>query len=762
MFMKKFFLLLALALSLCAQAETIEGTWRYHPVFVGENAANLIDTEQQVYLYGNGYLSKLDKSTSELVTLTKITGLSDVVIGNVYYNYAKHLLVVAYTNSNIDLVYDDGRIVNVSDIHDAIISGSKIINDVTFAGDLIYVATDFGYAVINEPQARIVEYRDYATPLTTAARIGDRLIIGRGNALYGTLDSREKLSDFSSLGVAAQRVVPIDDNTFFAIGSANLARVAFDSDDLACSSSVLVSAAPISVQPTPTGWIVNFRTYYVTTDAQGDNKSGNQTVNKALVSSAPNGDGTLWLVDANGIHKNGESTYFTPNGWRSACPTFWIDYDKMAGKFYITSFADNAVVGSWSTVGNLGPRTICVFTYDGTLWRNETPSALANVASPGQMWTAPWSDKGDYYISQRASNTFYHVQDGQVAQSLTASDYRPTFDHDAAGNLWIVSSRENTNETVKVLPADKVTAATGVSNSDLKTISVPGVKMTQAGNSFKRQDFVVERKNGVFAATSGEYERGICFWRMPDGLDGAAQSVLVKQFVKPSGAVVDWQQIYVTSLAADSTGHIWVGTSKGLFFLDSDNAFNETVNVQTQEVNNGDSPYSMAINRVHVDDQNRKWIGTNDYGLFVLSPDGNEVLAHFTAGNSGLPADNIYDVHCVGTSAFVTTALGIAEFNMQPSAPVVDYAAVSASPTLLYPDFTGYVTISGLERGSYVKITNRKGEVVKELTADGEAAYWDACDDRGERPATGVYYIYAAPGAEQCPAQPQLQVKIIK
>ena len=51
--------------------------------------------------------------------------LNDVNVTGIYYNYDREYLVVAYANSNMDVIDSDGRVTNVSDIKDASLSSSK-------------------------------------------------------------------------------------------------------------------------------------------------------------------------------------------------------------------------------------------------------------------------------------------------------------------------------------------------------------------------------------------------------------------------------------------------------------------------------------------------------------------------------------------------------------------------------------------------------------------------------------------------------------
>ena len=42
--------------------------------------------------------------------------LSDFGVSTIAYSEANNVLVIAYSNSNIDLLFDDGEVVNLSDI----------------------------------------------------------------------------------------------------------------------------------------------------------------------------------------------------------------------------------------------------------------------------------------------------------------------------------------------------------------------------------------------------------------------------------------------------------------------------------------------------------------------------------------------------------------------------------------------------------------------------------------------------------------------
>ncbi|UKI25892.1 MAG: hypothetical protein L6U61_05000 [Bacteroidales bacterium] len=80
------------------------GSWSIYPVFSGNNNNSLVDTDNKVFYLADGWLYSYDKDNDESVFYTKMNGMSDTDISGIYYNYDKKFLLVAYSNSNIDIV----------------------------------------------------------------------------------------------------------------------------------------------------------------------------------------------------------------------------------------------------------------------------------------------------------------------------------------------------------------------------------------------------------------------------------------------------------------------------------------------------------------------------------------------------------------------------------------------------------------------------------------------------------------------------------
>lgn len=776
--MKKLIVLLALLLPLLAlsQEQEIDGTWKFHPSFLLSQASDMIDTEHHVYALANGALVELDKTSGQVRTLSHLNGLSDTKVKNIYYNYDKRYLMVVYSSSNIDLVYEDGRIVNISDLADVVMNASRVINDVTFSPGKAWLATGFGLAVLDDEAMRVTEFRTYGTEFTSLAQVGQWLIACSGSKLYATQGARESLGDFSLQGIslAAARVRAATDTTFFLLGTNALNLCKLNEKNDWVVDSTLVALTPNNLQPTAGGWLANFRAsscYYTIANNEVLTLTKVNGNNTSLFSCSPDADGTVWQIDANGIHEKGKTTYYKPDGMylRSAGITLWYSlYDRWADKFFVTTADQNWYLGNVSHQKH-------ILSYDGSQWTDDTPSALRSTVKLTKLAFIP--GMANSYFAADRTNAFYRVINGQLKGKFVAHGasgllhYPPTTGNangicwepgllvDNHRNLWMIGTwggGSSKYQIVAMLPAEKLLSDT-VNVDDWVTYDYSQFSFSYA----QRQSFV-QSTTDVMAYVGGYHGDQLNFWRLKPGTT-EIEVFKSKDFIDQKGRAIDWYLRETNCLAPDSTGNIWIGAKQGLFYVKADEVFNPGFRVTVPDAADGDdSPYNKTIVCIGVDPYNRKWIGTREDGLFVVSPDGSKVLQHYSTDNSALPSSFIYGVAASADRAVVVTENGVVELDMNDVASATDYTAVTAAPTFVEPGYTGYVTIGQVDVGACVRITDRDGNIVREFTATSNQVAWDTCDETGERVPTGVYSIYAGLSADQLPGTPQVRVKIIK
>jgi ligand-binding sensor domain-containing protein len=145
-----------------------------------------------------------------------------------------------------------------------------------------------------------------------------------------------------------------------------------------------------------------------------------------------------------------------------------------------------------------------------------------------------------------------------------------------------------------------------------------------------------------------------------------------------------------------------------------------------------------------VDGGNRKWIGTENGGVFLLSADGKEELFHFTTFNSPLPSDVILDIEIDGETGevYFGTDRGLISFRYTATDGKENYDELKIFPNPVREDFDGYISISGLKEQSEVKITDAYGGLVYRTASNGGTAVWDGKRFNGQKASTGVYFVF--------------------
>jgi len=764
---KKLFLLAALLLPSIALAQYGSGSWKVHPFFVSAKVQNVVDTHSKVYYLVSGNLYCYDKATGANESFNSSNKLSDVTITGMYYNDIKDYVLLTYDNSNIDIVLSDGRVVNMPEIKDAVVPQSKVINHVTFDNGHAYVATAYGFGVIDDSKFAFTENHFYGVSFSSVAHVGEKLVVGYGPNVRACnfTAKREKYTSFPTVGLnrTTPAYMPIDDTHFFCNSTDSLEVVTVVGN--AYEHVTIAPNRATSIQRTPTGFVANFPSagYYITTDADGGNVT-KTTIKGEMLSCSPNSDGTMWAMGPNGLHKLGESgTAVKPDGIGISTTAFWATYNPGENKFYLASTTDNFMLSS----ANKGAKTE-IWAYDGEQWEDVTPPNVPLWNSgqdtyQGNYWLnfVPGT-KNQYVCATRAAGVM-NVVDGNVAAKYHyASDtncniplkdkYKSATAIDSAGNLWLVQSYKNLSKLVAVLPKEKLlNTAEEVVTADWITPTVSGV---YAG-SFKCSSFAISKKTDIKVFSSGGFQKAIVLWDNEGNINNLTpKTKSFTQLKGHEGDAISWD--YVMCLFAASNGDIWVGTNAGVFSMNPKEAFTAedyTVNHIRSIAEDGSEDYlagGAQVNCIAEDKYGRKFVGTHNDGLYIVSEDGSQVIKHFTTENSVLQANCIYNIayNDATNSILIVTMNGVCEYVLDVTPSAEDYSNVSVFPNPVRPDFTGYVTISQLMDKSNVQIVDDNGNVLMETVSDGGICHWNCCNYYGERVPTGTYTVMASQGGE--------------
>ncbi|HET7733335.1 MAG TPA: T9SS type A sorting domain-containing protein, partial [Paludibacter sp.] len=256
---------------------------------------------------------------------------------------------------------------------------------------------------------------------------------------------------------------------------------------------------------------------------------------------------------------------------------------------------------------------------------------------------------------------------------------------------------------------------------------------------------------------SVRYTPGICVWddngTITDQSDD--KSVFIQSMIFPEVdnngktvlTTVNPSIVYTT--AQDRNGIVWVGTDQGPFlFQNLSKVYNSDYTCSRVKIPRNDSTnladyllVNEKIKAIAIDGANRKWIGTEASGVYLMSENGQQTIQHFTVSNSPLLSNDIISISInpVTGEVFFGTGQGIVSYQSDASEAGNTFSNVYAYPNPVREGFTGIITITGLVENTQVKITDISGNLVCQTVSNGSIATWDGKDAHGRKVSTGIY-----------------------
>ncbi|MGC9344316.1 MAG: two-component regulator propeller domain-containing protein, partial [Bacteroidales bacterium] len=317
-----------------------------------------------------------------------------------------------------------------------------------------------------------------------------------------------------------------------------------------------------------------------------------------------------------------------------------------------------------------------------------------------------------------------------------------TFDRQK--NLWITNS--GVAEPLSVLTRDGEWISYRV--PEITNLNLGDIIITQSGHKW----FILRGGNGLYVYD----DKGT----LENDDDDEMKKVSV---VDRNNKVITNE---IISIAEDRKGNIWLGTNEGVLVYYSPNRVFSGENFYAQQIivprNDGSGlgdPLlgTETVQCIEVDGANRKWLGTRNGGVFLVSEDGLEEVRAFNTDNSPLLSNNISDIAINDESGevFFATNNGIISYVSDATEPDDAFSDVYVYPNPVREDYQGNVIISGLVENTYVKITDVNGNLVHESRSLGGQAVWDGKNLRNERVSTGIYLVF-------CSTEDGLQTHVTK
>ena len=212
---------------------------------------------------------------------------------------------------------------------------------------------------------------------------------------------------------------------------------------------------------------------------------------------------------------------------------------------------------------------------------------------------------------------------------------------------------------------------------------------------------------------------------------------------------------YVSCTVEDKDGNIWVGTQQGPLLLEkgqitaSNPVFTQVKVPRNDGTNYADYLLSgIGITAICIDGGGRKWFGTDNNGVYLISEDNLTQIQHFTTDNSKLLSNHVTSIAINNNTGevFFGTGNGLCSYISDATTPVDEMTKddVYAYPNPVEAGYTGLITIVGLSYDADVKILTSNGKLVAQGRSNGGTFTWNGCDQQGRRVASGVYMVATA------------------
>ena len=747
------------------------GGWQ--TFFSYSNANNIIQSKDKIYALSDGNLFSIDKEYESIETYTKLTGLTDGNISKIAFCQSQNTLVIIYDNCNIDLM-TNSRIINVSDLKRTEMSNKKV-NEIVIDGNYAYLACGFGITVLDVAKAEILDtyiLGEKGTYINVESITfhNDSIYAQSGNTIRYADKKDKNLADFNhwknfyvfSKNIVGDETDPSSINVDSLKSTGDILpisrTISFGESLLFCSNDLLQrkDSALTTIRPL--------------------SPSAHVSINNDRMVISEDGIMIAYDNDLNAVTEIasdsiGEAIY------DSQSKAYWACSYQKDGRVVLQKYGENGtLINQYIPNGPMSDEIAFIKYQDGKLFTGSGGPFDRSLATPGIIQTLKenkWS-----IITQQGMDTallqklnFVDVLDIAVdpkdSEHFFAATWKGLFEfqgvtlvnhytnansplvingnnilvdglkYDEKGNLWMMNLLSNI--PIQILTPER------------EWLSLNYVDIQ---NKEGLRDMFIDSKGYLWVIL---YRKGTgVFCANLNGTslneqDDKSKFVSTFYYDKENSAMTPTT---IRCIAEDMDGVIWIGTDRGpLLIPGGSRVFESDFKVDrvkiTREDNANYADYLLEneqINAIAIDGSNRKWIGTNSSGLYLLSPDGKETIHHFTTENSPFTSNAIMDLSINNETGelYIATSSGLFLYQSDATEGTKSYKNVYVYPNPVRETYTGPITIMGLLENSQVRISDSEGRIIHEGESNGGTYVWDGKDLNGRRVDTGIYFIYAA------------------
>lgn len=706
MLKKSIALVLFLQCLVAAWGQHVSGSWRSIPMS-GASFTTIQDTPSKVYYITAGSLYSFDKASGQTTFHAAGSKVSDSGISLIRYNGDAGYLAIGYSSGNIDLLYDNGKLVNLPEIKNTIITAAKGINDISFGkNNRLYAATQFGIVVYDDKNHVVKESGMYSQSIPAIMELGDYLAIwspnSAGKYVFSYSPLKEKHNSLSKFVQTDQQNYAnhfsVSDNTYLVFNGGTVQKVVFDPSKAnpLTATNVVTGTGGKSLAQWKGGYYVagNNGFHIIDPATLAVTKLAYPTTIGSQTISFWESPDFFWAANADGI-----GSYSLENGTATAVnEKYYPEASRQPNAWYAVNSPD----GSGVMISGITRTDLITMTGDNIVSKDQRGQKLYHdfydwkesklkkaYKIEGENSIYGWGssrilydpvDPSIVYVGTLFDGVLIYKNEVMIDQytlnksPLNSGWGSQVFDmaFDRHGNLWFI---------LWVCCVGDIKDPAVKKDTPVKMLPKASLDLIRQGRSAEVRDivdgeYIHWEQPDIMNGRSGWMDAKIIFSSKADkglvshggwgsqlfGIDahGTASSdddtwVEYEGIRDQDGTVAN--AVRKPCLFEDSKGRIWIGTDSGIYYVED-----------LDQIADGSSPYLNAIRPVvprndgtgyadyllpsdlvynmAEDSQGRKWIATASSGIFCVSEDGTEIIHNFTTENSPLLTNEILMVGC--------------------------------------------------------------------------------------------------------------------
>lgn len=724
-------------------------------------AIDIAEGDSKVFIAFEKGVAEYDLGSDEVSVWDVVNGLSDINVSSIHFSDSENALFIGYDNGNIDKLQNNS-VTNIPAIELAQIQGSKKIHSIKERNGFLYFATGFSIVQV-DPDKEEVKNTWYPTngndPIFDIAFKGDsvyaltetEMLRGNVNAILADVAQWDLDTRIPSPGSSDyKQIVNFNDELFILkVSSAYGADTVFQllNNQMTYFSNVGfdIEINGIDHLGTHLGMSTDGAVYlYDQSFIQSDIYSGFNLGGWVSPNAVVFEGSRLWMADnLRGVLR--ANTLFSSTDVKVTGPpkNSFYRLDWQRGKLAVAGGNLSQVFVTFNTSG--------VYFFEEEEWELKDASNMplwqgADISDCIAISINP-ANKDEVAVGSYSKVPLSILDEsGFVIDTLT--EYNSLLEPTSLNNGWtMISDLEYDNQ-------GNLWMLNGYANAPLKVMTNDGqwyeFEMNTSSKNVFTDDLVIDYSGNKWMSIKGV---GMYGYNDNGTIDNPGDDQWVQLNTGANTGALPSNE--VTALAVDFDNEIWIGTDNGFAVLyATETAFDAVpgeYNAQRIKLEfEGNVEYLLGatnITDIEVDGGNRKWFGTANSGIILLSADGQEIIQQFTMDNSPLISNSILDLEIDHNSGelYIVTDQGLISYRSDATYEDPDYSSVTVFPNPARPEFDGPITIQGIQYDSDVKITDVAGNLIFKTTSNGGTATWNGKTLDGMDVTTGVYLIWTAP-----------------